>query len=174
MEVATLRRISGAWTESSKHSKFMRMAVKAEFDCSQVTPAVKKKVIVGLRSGVLDSTGGLAAIVFTTLSDAFGLKYVCASYTGSGMYTNFYTKTFYEACVATYNLTATHGRHGSRYVSDYHDRINCWSWKARDSITRNIFAETVGLEDKELREEAIDLLSTGGKLTQTWIDKRPR
>ena len=88
------------------------------------------------------------------------------------MYTNFRTPEFYEACVAAYNLTS--GTNGDRYIQDYNGSLHCWSWRAKDSITRNIFAETVGLEDKELREEAIDLLSTGGKLTQTWLDKQPR
>ena len=152
----------------------MRIAVKAEFDFSLVTPAVKKKVIVGVRTGVLDSTGGMAAIVYRALCDAFGLKYVCASYSGSGLYTNFNDWAFYEACVAAYNLTASNGRNGDRYVSNYGGGITCWSWRAKDQMTRNLFAETVGYEDKERREEAIDFLSKGKTLTQTWIDKNPR
>lgn len=174
MKVDSLRRMSGAWTETAQHAKFMRIAVKAEFDCSLVTPAVKKKVIKGLRTGVLDSTGGLASIVFKTLSDAFGLKYVCASYTGQGMYTNFRTEAFYQACVAMYNLTTTYNLNGHRQINDFNGRLNCWTWMAKDEMTRNIYEETIGFEDKKIREKAIDFLSTGGTLTQTWIDRQPK
>ena len=174
-EVTTLDKVSGAWTESRQHSKFMRVAVKAEFDMSTVTPAVKKKVITGVRTGVLDSTGGMAAIVYRVLCDGFNLKYVCASHTGGGLYSNFSDKEFYDALVATFALTNPKMNTGSgRYVSQYRQGIRCWSWRAQAGVTRNLFEETVGFEDKETREEAINFLTEGGVLTQTWIDKRPR
>lgn len=174
MEVKTLRKIAGAWNEKGQ-SQYTRMAVKCEYDLSLVTPAVKKKVIEGLRTGVLGSTGGLAAMVFRVMNDAFELKYVCASYTGKTLYTNFVHKEFYEALVATYNLTNNGNRpfRGDRYVHNYSSTIQCYSWNAQDAITRNLFKDTVGLEDKELREKAIDFLSEGGKFTQTWIDNNP-
>lgn len=177
MEVKNLSKISGAWTDSRKHAKFMRIAIKSEFDLKLVTPVIKKKVIVGVRTGVLDSTGGMAAIVYRVLSDGFGLNYVCASHTGGGLFTNFQHKEFYEALVATYNLTHTGGRtnqQGSRYVRHWNAAIQCWSWAAQAGVTRNLYEEAIGFADKEVREEAINFLTEGGVLTQTWIDRRPR
>ena len=170
MEVKTLRKIAGTWNEKGQ-SQFTRMAVKCEYDLSMVTPAVKKKVIEALRTGVLGSTGGLAAMVYRVMSDAFELKYVCASCTGQQLYTNFVNDEFYDALVATYNLT--HNGNGDRYVHRYARNIHCHSWNAQDAITRNLYADTIGYEDKEVREKAIDFLSEGGKFTQTWIDKNP-
>lgn len=171
MEVSSLRRISGAWTERGQ-AQFMRIGVKAEYDFSLVKPRLRKPIIQGIRTGVLNSTGGQAASVYRVLCGAFGLKYVCASKNGERLYTNFKDETFYEACIALNSLVDKHHQ-GRSYVNMYKQSIVCHNWKAKDEATRNLFSETIGFPDKERREEAIDFLCSSGKLTQTWVDQNP-
>ena len=171
MEVKSLRKISGAWTEKGQ-SQFMRLGVRAEYDFSLVTPRIQRPVIKGIRTGVLNSTGGQAASVYRVLCEAFGLKYVCASKNGQRLYTNFNNMKFYEACIALNSLVSKNGR-GGQYIHSYAKSIVCHSWLAKDQATRNLFSETIGFPDKELREEASDFLSSGNKLVQTWVDRNP-
>lgn len=176
MEVKTLQKVSGAWIERGQ-GKYMRMGVKAEYDFSLISSRVKKPVIIGLRTGVLSTTSGQAASIYRVICEAYNLKYVCASKTGGQMYTNFVDNMFYEAALALYGITDTshdgYNRSASNYIHKGNIGITCWSWKAKDESTRNIFAETIGFPDKERREEAINFFSEGGKLTQTWIDDNP-
>ena len=175
MEVKTLNAFCGAWAQKGQ-DQYLRLGIKAEYDLGKVSSRTRKPVIIGLRTGVLSTTGGQAACVFRVLCQAFDLKYVCASRAGGHMYTNFNDDTFYEACLALYGLTSSHGHDPVMYINRNHNgggEITCWSWRAKDEATRNIFHEAIGLADIEVREKAIDFLCSGGKLEQTWIDKNP-
>lgn len=173
MEVKILSKFCGAWTDKGQ-APFMRLAIKAEYDFSKVSSRIRTPIIKGLRTGVLSTATGQSASVFRVISTVFNLKYVCASKTGGQMYTNFNDDKFYEACIALYGLTAERVSFGvHRYINRNKRGITCWSWAAKDEATRNIFFEVFGLEDKDLREKAIDFLCTGGKLEQTWVDKNP-
>lgn len=171
MEVKTLDKISGAWAEKSQAS-FLRLAVKAEYDFSQVSSRIRKSIITGLRTGVIGTTSGKSCAVYRVICSAFGLKYVCASKTGRRLYTNFNDEKFFAACKALNSLTSA-GSSPHSYMHMYQESIVCWAWDAKDEATRNIFSETIGYADKEVREDAIDFLCSGGKLEQTWIDHNP-
>jgi len=170
-----LRNVAGAWVETG-HTDFVRVAVKAEYNLGRVTPRVRRAVVNALRTGVIGSTGGLAANVFTVVSNAFGLKYVCASKEGKHFYTNFNDEAFYGSVVAivALELSPNRSRDASSYVSGYHDRIVTWSWRGGPLLVQEVYKQTIGYKDKKIREDAIDFLCGNGKLVNTWIDNSPR
>jgi hypothetical protein len=170
-----LRNVAGAWVETG-HTGFVRVAVKAEYNLGAVTPRVRRVVVNALRTGVIGSTGGLAANVFTVVSNAFGLKYVCASKEGRHFYTNFNDKDFYDSVVAIVALDGStrRGRDASSYVSSYRNSIVTWSWRGGPLIVQEVYKRTIGYKDKKIREDAIDFLCANGKLVNTWIDNSPR
>lgn len=173
-ESSQLHRISGAWVERG-HEEFTRVAIKCEYDLSKVTPRVKTAIIKALRTGVIGTHRGMAANVFGVVSEAYGLKYVLASNRGRYFYSNFSIDSFYESIVAVMSLQDNwKNRDVQHYINKYNNRITSWQWGGGATIVREIYANVIGYPDKELREEAIDFFSEGGKLVHTWVDKNPR
>lgn len=166
--------VTGAWVERG-HEMFTRIAIKCEYDLSKATPRTKKVVVTALRTGVIGSAQGMAANLFMVISDAYSLKYVCASKEGTYFVTNFNHTAFYESIIAAIALQPNmRGRDATRYV---HNSLNCistWSWRGGPDTVRAVFEQTVGVKDKEVREEAIDFFCAGGVLVNTWVDKNPR
>ena len=131
MEVKNLSNVMGAWADKGVE-EYARIAVKCEFDLSQVSPIVKRKCIKALRSGVLDSTQGKTATVFQVICGAFGLQYVCASRTGATLYVSFINHEFGKALTTLNKLV--HSKKSRAYASldvrTYGGFMRCWNWKA--------------------------------------------
>lgn len=169
-----LHRITGAWVETG-HEHFVRVALKCEYDFSKLTPRVKKVVIKALRYGVIGTSGGMAANAFRVVSDAYHLKYVLASKSGHYFYASFNNKAFYESIVAVMSLQDNlRGRDVRLHIHNYRGSIASWAWSGGPVVVQEIYKSTIGYPDKELREEAINFLSEGGLLVNTWVDKNPR
>lgn len=168
-----LELVAGAWVDRG-HARFMKVAMKCEYDLSLVTPKVRKVVIEGLRTAVVGSSGGQAAHVFMILSEVHNLKYVCASETGCSFYANFNNKDFMLGCKALMQLQKGPSGYAREHMHQYDSSLRCWSWPGGANTVRRIYEETVGYPDKEIREKAIDFLCEGGKLSHTWIARDPR
>lgn len=169
-----LDRIVGAWADNGQ-DLYTTIGIKCEYDLGQVTTRVRKAVIRAMRTGVLGSTTGMGANVFQVLSGAYDLKWTCASVNGSHFRTNFENKAMYESCCAILSISPSlRGRNARQYIHSSNNGMHSWSWYGGVGALEQVYADTVGFEDKETREEAINLLSAGGTITQTWIDSRPR
>jgi hypothetical protein len=168
-----LRGYVGAWAADGC-KPFVRIGVRCDFDMSLVTPRVRTKVIQGLRSGVLDSIGGSAKAVFLALSEAYGLRWVCASRTGKQLISGFRHHEFEQQLIALNALVTKHVKQNRIYNFKQGEGFCLWGWRAKDTAVRHLFAQIfIDDYDKELREKAIDFLSADGILTHSWVDKNP-
>lgn len=162
---------AGAWVRNDC-KKFVKIGIRCDFDLSLVTPRVRSKVIQGIRTGVLDSVGGSAKAVFCALSDAYNLRWCCASLNGSYVVGGFRHHEFEQQLIAA-NSLLRRGALSELYPWLEGRGFYLYYWRAQTTVARNLFQQIFGDDDKELREKAIDFLSEGGLLTHSWIDNNP-
>ena len=161
---------AGAWVQN-ECKPFVKIGIRCDFDLSLVTPRVRSKVIQGLRTGVLDSVGGSAKAVFIALSDAYNLRWCCASLNGSFVISGFRHAEFAQQLIAANALVRGGAAPSTAYL--YGNGFYLYNWRAQTNVARNLFQQIFGDDDKELREKAIDFLSEKGILTHSWIDNNP-